>query len=175
MGAKIDLLEKGGRFVLWIAIAVAFVFGTVEVYARDKQLAKDTEELRAEHTREKAELVKAHAAEVEAKKPLRLTLASMGPGMRALVGSEGLLWFTNATPREGVVCVYGVASTTNGQSVESLPSCAHVEPYESNMKVSMMFAGGDLRAICPTPSACDLSVKDLPISEPAPAPVAAAR
>ncbi len=173
MGSTIDMLEKGGRFVLWVAIAIFFAVVPVSLYARDKQAVKDAEEARAERAREKADLAKQKAE--DAKKPVRLTLASMGPGMRALVGSEGLLWFTNATPREGVVCVYGVASTTNGQSVESLPSCAHVEPYESNLKVSMMFAGGDLRAICPTPSSCDLSVKDLPISEPAPVPVAAAR
>jgi len=164
MPSKVDVLEKIGRFVLWIAIAIVFALVPIGMYGRDKQAAKDAEAASAERAREKAELAKERAASLEAKKPVRLTLSSMGPGMRALVGSEGMLWFTNASPREGVVCVYGVATNSTGQSLESLPSCRHVEAYESNIKISMMFAGGDLKVACPNGS-CELSVKDVPASD----------
>jgi hypothetical protein len=176
MTNTVDHVEKIGRFVLWISIAIVFALVPLTLYNRDKQAAKDAEQARAEHEREKAELARAKAEEREAKKASVLPLQSMGSFMRLLDGNTGLVWFSNVSPNDGVVCMKGIASS-NGRSTTSLATCRHVDAYETNIKMSVMFAGADIKALC-SPAPCDFAAVDATAArEPSvpPAPRVAAK
>jgi hypothetical protein len=150
----IDRLEKAGRTVLWFAIAIGVLAYLGETLARDRAIAKAAEEAKAQIAKERAELAK----EKLSKKATRLALASMGTVFQGLEGSLGHVWFTNASEREGVVCARGTASNGH-QSIESLVACGHVDAYESNVKLNLMFAGSDMKELCLN-SPCSLDVKD---------------
>jgi hypothetical protein len=153
---QIEKLERIGRLILWLAIASLCVTIPVRMHLQAREASRLAEETKAELAREKADAAK-RAAE-EALKPQRLSLDSMGSAFSVLDGSTGHLWFSNASARDGVLCIVGIASK-NGASTKSLTTCKKVEPYETNIKLSVMFAGGDLRAICPD-SSCKFQVED---------------
>lgn len=116
---------------------------------------------------ELAEAVKkaeARADELERKtKSRRLTFASMSGAYLSGVSyssAQGNLWFTNASPRSGVVCLVAHADEGAGKTSDSIPACQEVGAY-SGVKVSFMFAGGDLSSACPK-SNCRLSFTEAP-------------
>ena len=97
--------------------------------------------------------------------PPRLKLDSLRPVMSGLVvpQSIGKVWFTNASPRVGVVCVQGTAvNEKTRQAVKSLPACAPVAAYASAVNMEVMFAGRELAPVCPDSNACRLVVDDAP-------------
>lgn len=155
----VDQVEKVGRFVLWISIAVVFALVPIGLYGREKQAAKDAEQARADHAREVADHAKEAIAEEEAKRPRLLTLASMGNAMRLLDGSTGYVWFSNAAPQDGILCLKGRA-TGNGQSTESLATCKQIGAFETNIKMSVMFAGASIKALC-AGAPCQFTVEDV--------------
>jgi hypothetical protein len=79
--------------------------------------------------------------------------------------ATGSVIFTNASARRGEVCVEGSAEnqTTHTKST-SIVACKAVAPYDSAVHVELLFAGGELRDVCPTSTACRMTVKDLPAS-----------
>jgi hypothetical protein len=101
----------------------------------------------------------------------RLKLDSLRPVMSGLVAAQsiGKLWFTNVSPRSGVVCVQGTAvNEKTKRSARSLPACTKVEPYASAVAMELMFAGQELAPVCPDQSACRLVIDEAP--EPRAAP-----
>jgi hypothetical protein len=165
--ATIDQFEKGGRFALWVVLAATVALVPIGAFKLAMNSARTAEQIRLDAI---AQAAKEKAAKDAESKPARLMFSSLGPAMRALDESLGLVWFSNASPRAGVVCVYGVASR-GSQSTTSLPTCKAVEPYETNVKLSVMFAGATMKEMCPGGS-CELTIKDVP-AEPEPAAVAA--
>lgn len=162
MESVVGTLERAGRLILWLTLAAVCITIPIGMFGRDKAAAEALaqEKAAAEAKQKKADAL---AAE-EAKKPERLLLSSMGGIIRGLDRNVGSVWFTNASARAGVVCVDGVATHVNGQTTESLTACQVVEPYASNVKIALMFAGGDIRKVCPNDD-CTLSVKDAPATE----------
>jgi len=158
--ATIDQVEKGGRFVLWLVLAAAAAVVPIGAYGLASASARTAEQVRQdalkEATKEKAE----KAAKEAASKPARLTLASMGSVMNMLEGSVGTIWFSNASSRQGVVCIQGTASAGQ-QSTKSLATCNKVDAYETNVKMSVMFAGASIKSICPA-GTCAFDVNDVP-------------
>ena len=158
----IDRLEKLGRLVLWLSLASVCVLVPLGIAA---QHSKEEALERAE--REATKQLAALKAEPPPK-PERLTLKSMGMYLGALRKdhAEGQVWFTNVSPRTGVLCIRGVAkNATTGASSESLAACQEVTPYASAVHVSLMFAGGDLTAACQS-GPCQLSAVDVADAEP---------
>jgi hypothetical protein len=120
--------------------------------------------LREELSKAEAQFAADLAKERAPKPTAILPFASFGTAlsMLSMTKAEGHTWFTNVSPRAGVVCLEGIAKNpTTQRSTTSLPSCAPVGPYASDVHVSFMFAGRDLEEICPK-AACDFSVKDAP-------------
>jgi hypothetical protein len=156
----IDQLEKGGRLVLWIALAAAAALVPIGAYGVAKANARTAEEVRADALKERA-------AKEAANKPGRLPLVSMGPVLSTMDGATGHAWFTNTWDRSGVLCAYGVVTSEDGtKKTESIPACHEVAAYASNVKMSFLFAG-DAVAAC-SGNRCRLSIKDVPIpAEPA--------
>jgi hypothetical protein len=157
----IDRLEKIGRLVLWLALSSACVLAPITYVRLTSALA---EQQRAD-AKEREEMAARKEAEALAeKKAGRLTLASMGEYLTAFdpVRAKGDVWFTNTTPQRGVVCVTGEAmNATAGTASNSLAACVEVAPY-SSPEIALMFAGGELKNVCPAPGACRLKVKDVP-------------
>jgi hypothetical protein len=89
-------------------------------------------------------------------------MSPSGPQLMLLDGSTGRLWFTNVSSRAGVVCVVGIATNpTTKTSTESLPACRSITAYATNVEITVMFAGGDLRSVCQGVS-CSLRFEDVP-------------
>jgi hypothetical protein len=166
----IDRLEKVGRLVLWLTLASAVVLVPLG-YINLRQAA---EREREEATRRIGELERQAATPP---KESRLLLASMGLSMRALDqdDSTGRVYFSNVSPRSGVVCVGGTATNpTTNKTTSSLPACKPAAAYATNVVIEVMFAGGDLNAVCKGVS-CAFSIKDVPdATAVADAPVTAA-
>jgi hypothetical protein len=156
----IDKVEKLARAAFWLALAagcVLVVFG----FARWQH----------ESSAAAGSLARASASKPNDVTPSindgprinRLTFESMGRAMRALDTSHatGELWFTNVSPREGVVCVVGVArNESTQQTSESLASCENVKPYAS-VHMSVMFAGATIGEMCKGVR-CVLDMRDEP-------------
>jgi hypothetical protein len=82
-----------------------------------------------------------------------------------LSNATGQLWFTNVSPRVGFVCVRGVATNpTTQKTSQSLPACQEVGAYASTVRMTVMFAGGELANVCQK-SQCDLRVEDVPATD----------
>ncbi|MGO9837359.1 MAG: hypothetical protein ACLP1X_24455 [Polyangiaceae bacterium] len=156
----LDRIEKTGRLVLWLSIASACVIVPIAYVGQKRAETKAEAELQA--------AVKKAEAKVEelekGNKPGRVTFASVGSYMSAINydKAQGSLWFSNVSPRGGILCVVGLAQEPEGvRSAVSLAACQEVGAYASAVHVPLMFAGGDLAAACPR-SKCSLSFKDAP-------------
>jgi hypothetical protein len=168
----IDRLERIGRIVLLLSIAAAFVIAPIE-YTRQHRIEAEWRDasLKAEHESR----VEAEKTDLAAHELHRLSLASMGSFLSALVpsaagGDQGTVWFTNVSPRTGFLCVYGKATNRSTQrTTSSLPSCANIAAYASTAHLSLMFAGGELRDACPKQGDCDMVLHDA--SEPRDSPL----
>src|SRR4051812_27675381 len=132
----IDRLEKIGRLILWLCLAGCTVAVPVGLHIQTRQAAD-----LAERTRLDVERATAQAEKVKNAAPVRLTLESMGLVMRAADNSHtGFVWFTNVSPRSGVVCIQGTATNSRTkESAHSLPACQEVGPYASAMSMKLMF------------------------------------
>jgi len=159
----IDRLEKAGRFALWVALTIVVVLYPVQTFLREQEAARLANIAKTETARLKVEVETAEKAEraAKAKGPPRITLDSMGPFFTGREGSLGYAWFTNASARAGVICVYANLTNSAGKGTQSLPLCKGVDAYDSNVKLTMMFAGADVSALCQ--SGCDMHVKDMPV------------
>jgi hypothetical protein len=152
----IDRFEKLGRLLLWLAISFILVVLPLAVAKRHR----GEQELR--ESLQKAEVKLADA--LTPKKAARLALVSMGSFLSSLNQSTatGHLWFTNVSPRAGVVCVQGVAGNRAIQMTStSLPACQEVSAYASAVHMTVMFAGGDLADACGK-TACSLTFGEAP-------------
>jgi len=151
----IDRLEKLGRFFLWLSI-VAVLIGVPVSYASQHRAEAQLKEA----------LVKAEAQLAEAikpKAPERLLLKSMGDALTGLNRRDatGEVWFTNASPRSGVVCISGIAMNPDTKaSTMSLPACQEVHAYSSAVHMTVMFAGRSLEEVCGK-DRCDLHISEL--------------
>lgn len=157
----LDRLEKAGRLVLWLSIASACLIVPITYMGLKK--AEKREETKTEAELQAAiKKAEARAEELEKlHKPRRLTLASMGGYLSGLSYStaQGNLWFTNVSPRTGVLCIYGEAKDPDTQKTsESIPACHEVGAY-AQVHLTLMFAGGDLSAACPK-SNCRVTFKE---------------
>jgi hypothetical protein len=155
----VDLLEKLGRLVLWLALASACVLAPITYIRlqREERTLQESERKEVE-AREKAEKER----ELAEKHP-RLSLKSMGMYMGSLQASDaqGRFWFTNVSPRSGALCVVGVATNPNSRSIStSLPACEQVGPYSSVM-IKAMFAGSDLNSVCKGVT-CEFGAQEAP-------------
>jgi hypothetical protein len=153
----IDRLEKAARLVLWLTLASAVVLVPL-AYINVRQAA---EREREEATRRAEELAR---RATEPPKESRLLLSSTGLSMRALDEdtATGRVYFSNVSPRSGVVCVAGTATNpATNKATASLPACKAVSAYATNVVIEMMFAGGDLQSVCKGVS-CAFSIKDVP-------------
>ena len=154
---RIDKLEKLARALLWLSLAVSAIF---VARGHASKLQHDTRAQTALRTAEQ----KLAAASAQAKKPVRLGLDSLRPVMSGLVAGQatGKLWFTNVSPRAGIVCVRGHAvNEKTNRSVKSLAACAPVAAYAS-VTMELRFAGRELDPICPDANACRLAVEEAP-------------
>ena len=154
----IDRFEKVGRLVLWLTLASTVVILPLEYIKQKRSESQLQEAARKEALALEKEL------KAKAEKSDRLPLAGMFPLMRALntANASGYVWFTNVSPRAGVVCVTGLATNpTTKQVASSLPACISVLPYASGVELKLMFAGGELRDTCKNVD-CAFSVTDTP-------------
>lgn len=164
-----DRIEQTARVLLWLAIASACVIVPV-AYVNEKRAESKVEadlQAAAKQAVAKADqLEKTKEKEEADNKPHRLTLASMGPYMSGInySSAQGNLWFTNVSPRTGVLCVVGLAADpeVSVKTSESLPACQEVGAYAA-VHVSLTFANGDLNGACPK-SNCRLTFKEAPES-----------
>lgn len=99
----IDRIEKAGRLVLWLTLASAVVLVPV-MYINQSQSAEETR--KAEQARAKEDEAK---AKEDAERSDRLSVASLGTIITSLNESTaiGRVWFSNVSPRNGVVCLVG--------------------------------------------------------------------
>jgi hypothetical protein len=149
----VDRLEKIGRLVLWLTLAATCVIIPLEYGKR--QAAAQREVSAAEKAQQalKAqleELQEAAAADSD-EGPERITLESVGPAMRRLDEdrAQALIWFTNVSARAGIICIVGKAANPSAaRSAVSLPACRALAPYESNVNMTVQFAGSDLASAC---------------------------
>lgn len=159
----IDRIEKVGRLLLWLTLASAVVLVPI-TYIKQAQVAEAARKEEQAFARKASE---AAAKAAEDKKPVRLTLASMGAIIRSLDTSraKGAVWFSNVSARAGFVCVMGVMTNqTTKASTESLPACKSVDAYASTVDIPLMFANGDVDATC-RGGTCELSLKEAPESK----------
>lgn len=164
----IDRIEKAGRLVLWLTLASAVVLVPV-IYIKQSQSAEEAR--KEELAKAKEEQVK---AKEEAEKSDRLSVASLGMIITSLNESTaiGRVWFSNVSPRSGIVCLVGTATNpSTNMTSNSLGACQHIPAYASNVEMQVKFAGGDLSALCKGVS-CSLSLKEM--ADVVPAPVALA-
>ena len=157
----VDKLEKIGRLVLWFTLASGCMLVVLGLATWQSETASASASLLAATKREKEQLEK-ELANPKPPASHRLALQSTGRAMRALDvdDAKGMLWFTNVSPRSGVVCVTGVATNPTTQTSESLPTCEAVTPY-AEVHMKMMFAGGELRNVCKGVQ-CDFRLRDEP-------------
>ncbi len=150
----LDGVEKIVRCVLWLAIASVCVLVPIS-YLR----------MQATETEVKETLRKAKAdaeQEVEAAKTRRISFASLGAALTwvDVEHVEGHVELTNVSPREGMLCVYGIARNRGtGASTVSIPSCHAVGPYASNERVVVSFAH-DVADLCK--AGCEFEIRDAP-------------
>jgi hypothetical protein len=160
----IERVERVGRFVLWLALASAAVIAPLSYIRQRRAEAEQREAARVEAQAEAAKKAAEELAEKQEKKTEKsLSLAAMGQFLVGLdvATAEGHVWFTNVSPRAGVICVVGIAENQTTQKTStSLPACHDVPAYGSAIRVPLMFAGGDLKGVCQTQGACRLEVKD---------------
>jgi hypothetical protein len=158
----IDRLEKVGRLILWLVISAVLVIGFAVVPLQLVRLSSAEASLREDLEQARAKLDET-LEEMEQPKSTRLPLASMGPYISGLNHRDaaGKVWFTNVSPRSGVVCLQGVATNDEtGERSTSLSSCSQVDPYAS-VSMQVMFAGGDLQSVCPRGGGCTFSVAEV--------------
>ncbi len=160
---SIDRFEKLGRLVLWLVISGVLVIAFAVVPLKLVKRSQAEFELRERLSAAEENLVKA----LEPAKPSIevLTLKSMGAMLRGLNHSDaiGRVWFTNVSPREGVLCAVGSAKNdTSGDAAESLAACTEVTPYSSG-KIELTFAGSELSTTCPGGTGCTFSLADAPV------------
>lgn len=164
----IDKTEKLGRFLLWIVISAVLIIGfAVAPLMYVKQSSKETELRKA--LDESASKLAAAVKEQAEPPSQRISIESMGPLMTGLnyKTAQGLLWFTNVSPRSGIVCVKGRAHNSESKrTAGSLASCRKVDPYAS-IEMEVAFAGAELAHVCPNGGGCSFSVEDVPDVEPA--------
>ncbi len=146
------------RSVLWLSIASMCVLVSV-AYVKHQRAELELREALRHAADQLAELKQ------KPPKPAQvLTLASMGATVSGLSKSEGHVWFTNASPRVGVVCLVGVATNPATQATaQSLPACHEVGAYASAVHVTFMFAGRELDDVCGK-VACTFGAKDAAIT-----------
>lgn len=158
-----DHLEKIARLTLWLVLSAVLIVGFAVVplqYVRQRSVEAELQSALQEAKTKLAEAV----AERNQPKDQRLALKSMGPMIHALNyrTARGMLWFTNVSPRGGIVCAAGTATNQETQqTTESLATCQEVQPY-SSVEMEFMFAGGDLNRICPNGAGCSFSAQDVP-------------
>jgi hypothetical protein len=158
----VDRLEKIGRFALWVALAALCVLMPIGMYRQHKETTRLADQVRQELAKEKKEAADREKDKENEKKPKRLSIKTMGPFLMGMDGATGHVWFTNASARSGVVCLQGSAAPPGADgAATAIPACEPVGPYATNVKMSLLFAGGEVRAICPKGD-CTLSVKDAP-------------
>jgi hypothetical protein len=158
----VDRLEKIGRFALWVALAALCVLMPIGMHRQHKETTRLVDQAREELAKEKKQAADKEKDKENEKKPKRLSIKTMGPFLSGMDGATGHVWFTNASARSGVVCLQGSASRQGTDGVATaIPACELVGPYVTNVKMSLLFAGGEVRAICPNGD-CTLSVKDAP-------------
>jgi hypothetical protein len=162
----IERFERIGRLVLWLSLASVCVIIPIEYVRQHKIEVQRDEAVRvAESETKKAEEKLAEQLKASADKSSRLSIGGMGEYLSVLGAANAQLWFTNVSPRVGVVCVYGVATNpATRKTVESIAACQEILPYASAVHMVLMFPGGDLSEACPNAS-CVLSVKDAPESK----------
>jgi hypothetical protein len=161
----VERVERVARIVLWLALAAAVSIAPVSyIRARAAEAEREQADKAAERAAEEAKEAREKAEKDGADK--RILLASMGEylvGLNATTATGNVI-FTNASPRRGVVCIQGDAENpTTHAKATSLAACKAVAPYDSSEHLDLLFAGGELRDLCPTQTACRLSVKDLPV------------
>jgi hypothetical protein len=168
----IDRFEKLARLVLWLVLCGSLIvaFGVVPLQLVRQRTVES--ELRDQLKSAEAKILESAAVKLE---PViaRLALSSMGPLMRGLNHSKasGALWFTNVSPRRGVVCAQGVVTNKQtGKLANSLAACKVIGPYDSNVELDFDFAGAELSEICPEAGGCSFEVVDVADSQPTPAP-----
>ena len=155
----IDRLEKLGRLLLWLAIASVFVIAPLG-YAKHDRAEGDL----------RAALQRAETKLAEATKPgpvERLLLTSMPNYVYGLNQATGVghVTFTNPSRRAGVLCAYArLKNPATSKGISSIPACQQVAAYASLLDVKLLFAGGDVEAICGR-TKCEMELLDMPIGE----------
>lgn len=171
--AMTEKVERIARTALWITLALVFVAIPIGV-------AKSQSNESAARAEAKAELKKAEDKIAELTKPKDPELfpaKDMGMFLSGLrySAAEGLITFTNATPKGGMLCLKGVAKNVKSGAVsESIATCKEIKPYDSNVRLVFSFASGDLHKVCAQEGDCDFNVasvvaKNEPQKEAAPA------
>jgi hypothetical protein len=164
MNVWIDRIEKLGRLMLWLALAAAVVILPIEYVNSKREATKAEQDLKDEAKKadERADALEKAKAESP-----RIALASLGTFLTGINYSkaEGGLYFTNVSPRAGVLCVVGVAQDPGTkETATSIAGCQAVTPYAS-AHLSVEFAGGDLTNTCPK-SNCLLTFKEATEAKP---------
>jgi hypothetical protein len=148
-------IERLGRFVLWISLAAVCVIVPIE-YMKHQARSFESDQKRAQAEQE---------AE-QSKAPRRLLYTSMGQSLVGVRDGEGYLTFTNVSPRTGVVCVTGtVKNAKTGHRSTSLAACEPVQPYQSEVRLKVSFAGRVYREMCPS-NDCEIDFDDALESAP---------
>jgi hypothetical protein len=163
----IDRLEKVGRLVLWLVISAVLVIGFAVVPLQLVRLSSAEAELRDDLRAANAKLADALEEQREAQ-GIRLPLEGMGSYISGMNHREavGKMWFTNVSPRSGVVCIKGIATNDEtGESTTSIASCSQVAPY-ATVTMQTMFAGGALERVCPRGAGCSFSVSEVDDVQP---------
>ena len=150
-----ETAEKTTRAILWVTLSSVFVLVPITVIGMSKTEAQLKEDAKKAEERI-AELSKPPKVD-------RFALKGAGAAMTALNVSEaeGRLFFTNVSPRSGVLCVHGVATNpVTSEKNESLSTCEHVQPY-ATVTIKVMFAGTALREACKN-ATCRLTFEETP-------------
>jgi hypothetical protein len=158
----VDRLEKIGRLVLWLTLAATCVIIPLEYTKRQAAAQREVSAAQAKQDALAAQLEEMRAAAAKrASGPERITLASVGPFMHVLneERARAEIWFTNVSPRAGVICLIAKAQNdASGSHTASLPVCRAVAPYESSINMTFMLAGNSVDSICK--NGCTLSFVD---------------
>ena len=152
-----DKLEKITRSLLWSALSVAFIgipFAMASQFDKQKSLneaVKKAEENLAAEREKKAEPVRW---------PFDISKQMQLSGID-LKENRGYFYFTNISPKAGVICLAGIATNTEtNESTESLASCQDIKAY-SSVEVIFTFASNNLKAVCGE-GVCRLTVRSIP-------------
>ncbi|MEY4579656.1 MAG: hypothetical protein RL701_4359 [Pseudomonadota bacterium] len=153
-----EQLEKIGRFVLWVTLALVCMLTVLGLARYQNALAAASASLNAlERHREEAKQQEADS------KLRRLAFSSMGNVIKSFEPARALgeAWFTNVSARTGTVCVTGVAeNAATKQALESLTACESVNPYAA-VHLRFVFAPGTLSEMCKT-AKCEMELRDEP-------------